>query len=395
MRHLDLMNQEQQAVLVQLSQAMAGDDEQQLAEAMSSFANMIQNQVLQEAQRQNNRAADRSILSSRGVHVLTQEETEYYQSVREAMRSSNPKQALSDLNLVLPKTVIEMVFMDIRTQFPLLDAINFQATEGLVDMILSTRTGAAQWGDLCAEIVAELGGGFVVVPLSHKKISAFVPVCKAMLELGPEWLDRYVRAMLVESLALGLEAAIVDGDGKDKPIGMSRKLSGAVDGVYPRKDAVAITSLDAVTMGTQLATIAKTPDNKERAVSEVILVVSPSDYFTKVFPATTVRATDGSYNSNVFPFPTKVFQSPAVVPANHAVMGLGSHYFMGLGTSRGGKLEYSDEYRFLEDQRVYLIKLYGNGRATDENAFAYLNISGLKPTALDVRVTNISEFPTV
>ncbi len=46
MRHLDLLNQDQQEVLVQLSQAMAGDDEQQLAEAMSGFANMIQQQVL-------------------------------------------------------------------------------------------------------------------------------------------------------------------------------------------------------------------------------------------------------------------------------------------------------------------------------------------------------------
>lgn len=392
MRHLDLLNQEQQDVLNQLSQAMSGDDEQQLGEAMTAFANMIQTQVLQEAQRQSYRAADRSILSSRGVHVLTQEETEYYQSIREAMRSNNPKQALADLDKVLPKTVIEMVFQDIRTQFPLLDAINFQDTEGLVEIILSTRTGKAQWGELCAEIVAELGGGFTVVPLAAKKLSAFVPVCKAMLELGPEWLDRYVRAMLTESIALGLEASIADGDGKGQPIGMNRKLSGAVDGVYPLKDAVAITSLDAVSYGEQLAKLAKTPEGKDRVVNEVILVVNPTDYFTKIFPATTVRAADGSFNSNLFPFPTKVFQSPAV-PANRAILGLGKHYFLGLGTSKGGKLDYSDEYKFLEDQRVYLMKLYGNGRATDESAFLYLDITNLKPTALDVKVVNLAEFP--
>lgn len=378
MKNLDLLNQDQQQVLSKLSQAMAGDNEQQLSEAMQGFAEMIQNQVLQEAQRQNVRAQDRSILSSRGVHVLTQEETEYYQSVREAMRSSNPRQALTDLNLLLPKTVIEMVFMDIRTQFPLLDAINFQDTEGLTEIILSTRTGAAQWGELCAAITAELGGGFTVVPLGLKKLSAFIPVCKAMLEMGPEWLDRYVRAMLTESLALGLEAAVVDGDGNGKPIGMTRKLTGAVDSVYPQKAAVAITSFDAVSMGTHLATIAKTADNRDRVVNEVILVVNPADYFTKVFPATTVRALDGTYNANVFPFPTKVIQSPSV-PANRAVMGLADHYFLGLGTSRGGRIEYSDEYRFLEDQRVYLIKLYGNGQATDENAFVLLDISGVTP----------------
>ncbi len=394
MRHLDLLTQDQKDVLNQLSQAMAGDDEQQLAEAMGAYANMIQNQVLQEAQRQSYRAADRSILSSRGVHVLTQEETEYYQSLREALRSNNPKQALADLDKVLPKTVIEMVFQDIRTEFPLLDAINFQDTEGLVEIILSTRTGKAQWGELCAEIVAELGSGFTVVPLAAKKLSAFVPVCKAMLDLGPEWLDRYVRAMLTESIALGLEESIVDGDGKGQPIGMSRKLSGAVDNVYPRKDPVAITNLDPVVYGAQLAKLAKTSNGKDRVVKEVILVVNPSDYFTKIFPATTVRATDGSFNTNLFPFPTKVFQSPAV-PADRAILGLGKHYFLGLGTSKGGKLEYSDEYKFLEDQRVYLMKLYGNGQATDENDFLLLDISGLKPAAVDVRIINMDEFPNV
>lgn len=393
MKNLDIMNKEQQEVLSQLSLAMAGDDEQKLTDAMSAFGGMIKSEVLMEAQRANSHAADRTILSSRGVHVLTQDEMEYYQSVIEAMRGNNPKQALSDLDKVLPKTVVEMVFEDIRTQFPLLEEINFMNTDALVEMILSTRTGAAVWGELCSTVTAELAAGFTVIPLAAKKLSAFVPVCKAMLELGPEWIDRYVRAMLTEALALGLEAAIVDGDGKGKPIGMSRKLSGAVDNVYPRKNAVPITSLDPVTIGTQLATIAKTPEGKERVVNQVLLVVSPTDYFTKVFPATTVRAADGSYNTNVLPFPTKVIQSPAV-QQNHAIMGIGKHYFMGLGTAQGGKLEYSDEYKFLEDQRVYLIKLYGNGRATDENAFVYLDISGLKPAVLDVRVTNATEFPS-
>ena len=63
--------------------------------------------------------------------------------------------------------------------------------------------------------------------------------------------------------------------------------------------------------------------------------MNPEDYFTRVFPATTVRAADGTYSKDVFPFPTTVVQS-AAVPAGKAVMGLPAKYFMGLGTQSGG-----------------------------------------------------------
>ena len=52
-------------------------------------------------------------------------------------------------------------------------------------------------------------------------------------------------------------------------------------------------------------------------------------------------------------------------------------------------IEYSDEYKFLERQRIYAIFLYGYGRAMDENAFVLLDISGLKGAALEVRVSEI------
>ena len=83
----------------------------------------------------------------------------------------------------------------------------------------------------------------------------------------------------------------------------------------------------------------------------------------------------------------------AAVPNGKAVFGLASRYFMGMGTAKGGKLEYSDEYKFLEDNRVYLIKMYGNGKPLDANAFVYADISGLLPTVQQVYVTNADEFP--
>ena len=52
--------------------------------------------------------------------------------------------------------------------------------------------------------------------------------------------------------------------------------------------------------------------------------------------------------------------------------------------AKNGKIEYSDEYRFLEDERVYLIKLYANGFAMDNNAFVVLDITELHPVRFQV-----------
>lgn len=96
---------------------------------------------------------------------------------------------------------------------------------------------------------------------------------------------------------------------------------------------------------------------------------------------------DGSYTNNVLPFPTEIVQS-AAVPEGKAVFGIADKYFIGIGTQSGGKIEYSDEYRFLEQERTYLTYLYGYGKALDENAFIVADISGLKPYVREVYVTN-------
>ena len=392
MRNLDLMQKERTEILQRMSQAITENNSEAYVQAFNDLAASIQEAVRAEYE-QAIQSNDASILAQRGVRQLTSEETQYYQAVIEAMKSNNAKQALSDVDKVLPKTTIDAVFEDLTTNHPLLDAINFQNTGALAEIIVSTSSGVAGWGNLTATISNDLAGSFAVIELGQKKLSAFIPVAKAMLDLGPAWLDRYVRTLLAEALATELEAAIVDGDGNGKPLGMTRKLSGAVDGVYPRKTATAITDLSPATFGTILNTVSQGRNGKRRAVPELLMVVNPADYYTKVFPATTPRTTDGGYTTGVFPYPTKVVVS-AAVPSGKAVFGLGNRYFFGLGTSKGGKLEYSDEYKFLEDQRVYLIKLYGNGRPLDENAFVYVDISGLVPTVQKVEVTNIDDFPT-
>jgi HK97 family phage major capsid protein len=395
MKNLDLMQQKKTEIMTKLNKAAQEGNEEDFAQAFTEFTELIQEAVLNEA-RGLVQTVDTNVLVGRGVRQLTSEENKYYQKVLDAMGSSNPKQALADLDVVMPKTVIDAVFEDLTTGHPLLEAINFQNTSGLVEFLVNkSTTQLATWSTLTAEIVKELTSGFKKLNLSLYKLSAFLPIAKAMLDLGPAWLDRYTRAILGEALAVGLEEAIINGTGKNMPIGMNRQVGDGVtvtDGVYPVKATVPLTKLDPETYGNILSGLAVGPNGKIRVVGKVILVVNPVDYLQKIMPATTIRSADGTYVNNVFPFPTEIIQS-VEVPTGKAIIGLGNRYFMGIGTAKSGKIEFSDDYRFLEDERVYLIKLYGNGEPLDNNAFIYADISELKPAAHQVFVTNTEDDP--
>lgn len=392
MKNLDLVQKENAEVLQKMQTAIQSDDSAGFSAAFGEFAQRMQEAIMKDA-RDLFGVNDVAVLAQRGVRQLTSEENEYFQSFIAAAKSGNPQQAITDIMKTFPETEIDTIFDYLAENHPLLGAINFQNTGALVKILMSTSSGVATWDELCSTIDAELGGAFSVLDLTLMKLSAYIPVCNAMLDLGPAWVERWVRTILAEAIAVGLEAAIVDGDGDKKPLGMTRALTGATDGVYPRKTPVTVSTLDPVTIGGLLNTISQAPNSKRRVVPELLMIVNPADYYTKVFPATTVRRTDGGYNSNVFPYPTKVVVS-AAVPANHAVFGLASEYFMALGSGVGGKLEYTDHLKFLEDQRVYRIKLYGNGRPKDENAFVLADITNLAPTVLQVEVTNATDFPT-
>lgn len=395
MKNKDVLMQEKAKILQQMNEAIVKNDPDAFAEAFEKLSLNIQENIMEEVAQQR-QAGDIAILNGRGVHQLTSDETKYYQAVAEAMRSSNPKQALTDLDVVMPKTVIDRVFEDLVQEHPLLDAIDFQNTSGLIEMYLNTDgTQLASWGTLTGAITKELTSGFKMVNLSLKKLSAFLPVCKAMLDLGPAWLDRYVRDILTEAIYNGLEQGIIAGSGKDQPIGMLKQVGEGVtvtDGVYPDKEATVVTSLDPVTYGSLLAPMAKTPAGKTRVIRGVILVVNPVDYFRKVMPGTTIMSPVGTYVNNVLPYPTTVVQSIRV-PEGKAILGLGKKYFMGIGTAKSGKIEYSDEYHFLEDERVYLTKLYGHGEPLDNNAFQVLDITKLKPAVLKVEVQTQETVP--
>ena len=378
MKNLDKIKQEKDKLRNALADAIRANDEEALGAAMDSWMQFVSETVMDEATGLVD-ATDRSILAARGIRQLTAEETKFYNDFISSARG-NAQTVISNITSALPQTVIDSVMDDMRAAYPLLDMIDFTNTGAAIKWVLNAQGAqAATWDELNTPITKDLAGAIQVIDLTQCKLSAYMFATQDMLALGPQWVDRYVRAILADALAAGLETGIVDGNGLKQPIGMTRNFTGNFNQStgYARKTATTVTKLDPTTYGTLLATLATDGvTSKPRAISRVVLIVNPADYFTKVMPATTVLTPMGTYVGNVLPFPTDIVQSVGV-PSGKAIIGIAKKYFMGVGTGRGGKLEYSDEYKFVEDLRTYKIKFYGTGRPYDINAFMFLDISGL------------------
>ena len=380
------------------SSAMQEGSEQKMIACLESYSENVCAAMLQEAQSMSvAQRNDAAVLSARGVRQLPNEETAYYKARTAAMRTdvSGVKNALTDISVTMPETIIDQVMQDVKSNFELLDAIDFVNSSYMTSWIYNKQgVQTAKWGAIGSAVTKELSGAFGKISVTTCKLTAFMAVSQDYLDLGAAWLDRYVRAILTEAAGTAMEAAIVDGagnaDSADCPVGMTRDLDkGNTDGstgltTYPQKTATKVTSLDPATYGAILAKLSKTPTGRNRKVSGVILVCNPEDYFTKIMPATTYMTPSGGYVSNVLPFPTRVIQSEGC-PKGKAVVGLGKQYIGMLGAgSKKGVVTYDDSVQFLEDNRVYKIRLLGNGRPKDNKSFEVLDISALEALAYKI-----------
>lgn len=388
---------ERQGILQRMHDAATANDNAAFDSAFMELADSIQASVMQRAKEMvegYTEQTDRQVLAARGVRQLTSAEKTYYQKVIDAMKSNDPKQALNNLDIVMPYTIIDEVFEELRTEHPLLRKLQFRNLTGVTKFMINTNGyQKAAWGKLCSEITEELTSGFKEVDATQSKLSAFLPVCKAMLDLGPEWLDAYVREVLYEAFANGLEYGFVQGTGKDMPIGMMRQVGDSVSvsgGEYPMKTPIAITRFDNIQLGKLAGIVAVNESGQTRPVRDLILVVNYSDYYSKVLPAIQRQAPGGGYINNL-PFAMEIIPS-AAVPLNQAVFGIAYQYFCGGGIGQGGRILYSDDYHFLEDERVYLIKGYALGFARDNNCFQVLDISGLLPAVYQVETVTEDEM---
>lgn len=362
--------------IMNVKEALETGDAQAVAERivtnmegnMQHFQDMM-NGIIDEAQQAKYENWDAQVLASRGVRVLTSEEKKFYNTAIEV-------QSFDEVTKLMPPTIFERVFEDLEKEHPLLSLINFQTTGATTQWVLR-KEGASVvfWGDVCDNIKEMTDEGFYTMDQGMFKLSGFLVVCKAMFELGPSWLDKYVRTFMKEVVAEELENVVVSGTGKKQPIGMLKDVKGAVtDGIYPDKKPVVLKDFSPATIGKEI--LAPTTKKGTRRYTGVTLIVNPLDYATKFFPMGAKRKDDGTWTYDNFGVPgLTMIQSPAV-PLNRMISGKPKDYFMGVGSAQ--KLESTDVLRMVEDQRLYLIRQLANGRPLDHDSFTVFDITALE-----------------
>lgn len=380
----------------QIVTAMNSGDQNEMVQAWELFGDEVAEKIRRDFE-QFRETKDNSVLAQRGYRVLTTAEQAWYKNVSAALKSATTKQAFIDIlksddkDDLMPETIIDDVLRYLVETRPLLSKIRFQnagfSTKWIINDNSVQRGG---WGEIDAKITQEIKGSLKVIDIQQAKYSAFCVVPLDILDMGPQFLDAFVRATMAEALGLGLEEAIVKGTGISMPVGMMKNPNGAFEQStgYPDKIAIKVTSFAPAEYGPLVAKVATTEKGKQRTFSEVVLLCCMKDYLTKVMPATTVLSSNGQgYVNNLFPFPTEPLVCNAV-PEGKAVLGIAADYTLAVGGSRNGNIEFDDSIGFLDDTRTFKLVQHAAGRSYDNTSFIVLDISALDPAYITVKNVN-------
>jgi len=383
MLNKDIVQEKSKNMASQLAQALSGDDENAAADAIQEFSAAIAQMIETEFNAQRG-ASDVAALNGRGFAVLTSEERDWYEQFIQASHANNPKQAISNITAPLPITIIDRVIEDMKKSHPLLDEITFQNANGSTKLVMNGTQMMAKlgsWGAVASAIVEEVAGALRYIDMEVNKYTAFFLIPKDYVKFNfsfaPVWVDQYIRIVLSEVCANGLEYAIVAGNGKNKPIGMAYDIAHPVEGVYSEKSAIALT--DWADYPALIANNLLVDANGDyRIVPEVLMVCNPKDYVKKLRPAQHTVTMAGVIDVISHQFPTRVIAS-AFVEEGYVKVGIAKNYFAAINGGKSGIIEYSDEAQFLDDNRVYTTRVYGNGQPIDNVSFINVNIANLNP----------------
>lgn len=345
--------------------ANAESTEEEQTEAFQNYFNALQSDIVSTVRSQvNDEMLDRSIIQQRGQNVLTSEETKFFNAVIEdgGFKSVD----------TLPKSTQERVFEDLVEAHPLLTHLGIQNLGAVTEFIYSDPEGAAVWGDLFGDIQGQLNATFRKESITQLKLTAFIPIHNDMLQLGPVWIERYVRTMIVEAMTVGLERGFIAGNGQSQPIGLlyEKQENGAVvekesAGTLTFKPGrTTINELKGVVEKLSIRPVGKDNKEKVRNVSgKVVMVTNPFDTFG-IRANATVQNDSGVYVTNL---PFNPIQTESVfVPKGKVLFFVKGEYIAAIGGAM--RVNKFDQTLAMQDAQLYIAKQFATGKPKDNYA---------------------------
>ncbi|EAF3436368.1 phage major capsid protein [Listeria monocytogenes] len=331
--------------------------------------------IMDQAKKEARQEADQYISASRTDKNITNEEIKFFNDINKEVGYKE--------ETLLPQTVVDEIFEDLTTEHPFLASIGMRTTGLRTKFLKSETSGLAVWGKIFGEIKGQLDATFSEEESIQNKLTAFVVVPKDLENFGPVWVKRFVVTQIEEAFAVALESAFIIGDGKDKPVGLTRKVgkgTNVVDGVYPEKVASGtLTFASSKVTVNELTDVYKYHSVKENGkplnvAGEVTLLVNPTDAWDVKKQYTSLNA-NGVYVT-ALPYNLNIIES-LFVPEKKAISYVAKRY----DALIGGALNIStfDQTLAFEDLNLYAAKQFAYGKAKDEKTAAVWTLN-IKPT---------------
>jgi len=309
-----------------------------------------------------NEAHDAQILAARGQNVLTSEERKFFNAV---VLEGGFKE-----DTILPITTQERVFEDLVTEHPLLTVIGLQDLGAITRFIYSDPTKTYAWGALFGEIKGQVNTAFREEQIGQLKLTAFAAIPKDMLELGPEYVERYVRELLVESYSVGLEYGLVNGRGpaQNEPVGLMKNVDSSTGAVTDKTSSGTLTfapsefgQVVAGELHDVIKALSKDAKDKPRKVlNKIVMLVNPIDAIS-VQARNTIQTSNGQWVT-ALPYNIQVVESEEI-PEKKALFFVKGAYLAAI--AGGYKLNKFDQTLAIEDAMLYTIKQFANGKPKD------------------------------
>lgn len=344
-----------------------GEDEKAQAEL---YGKMI-NELFEESKAQAQAEAERVSSLPTAESKLTAEQRKFFNEINTEVGYKEEK--------LLPEETIDRIFENLTTEHPLLADLGIKNAGLRLKFLKSETSGVAVWGKIFGEIKGQLDAAFSEETAIQNKLTAFVVLPKDLKDFGPVWVERFVRLQIEEAFAVALEAAFLNGTGKEQPIGLSRQVQEGVSvtgGVYPEKESLGtLTFKDPRTTVLELTKVFKnhSTDEKGKSVAvkgNVTMVVNPSDAFDIQAQYTHLNA-NGVYVT-ALPFNLNVIESVAQTAGKVLtyVKGRYDGYLAG-----GINLQKFDQTLAIEDMDLYTAKQFAYGKAKDDKVAAVYDLN--------------------
>lgn len=348
---------------------------EQKTEALNEMIEALQQetraQILEEARTISN---DNAILQARGYNVLTSEERKFFNEVIE-------NGGFKDKD-TLPVTTQERIFEELTHSHPFLEHIGLQNLGAVTEFIYSDPEGAAVWRILFGKIQGQLNTTFRKEKITQMALTAFWAIHNDMLELGPEWVERYVRTCLTEAIKTGLEYGFIQGKGlaEEEPIGLmyQEQSNGAVVAKQPAGTLTfepgrkTITELRDVMklLAKKLKGDGTDDDRPKNIAGKVVMVTNPFDTFDIQANATTLNAS-GVYVTSL-PF-NPIHTESVFVPEGKVLFFVKGEYIAAVGGPL--RVKKFDQTLAFEDATLYTAKQFATGKPKDKYAAQVYNLN--------------------